>query len=59
MMLKTLINVVVLVMLMIAAPVSVKADQASEAGLHSNSVSIILEGLAHYMGSCDYLQCVL
>jgi len=48
MMLKTLINVVVSLMLMIAAPVSVKAEQASETGLHSNSVSIILEGLAPY-----------
>jgi plastocyanin len=48
MMLKTLINVVVSLILMIAAPVSVKADQASEAGVHLNSVSIILEGIAPY-----------
>jgi plastocyanin len=44
----TLINVVASLMLMIAAPVPVKAGQASEAGIHSNSVSIILEGLAPY-----------
>ncbi|HXH86890.1 MAG TPA: hypothetical protein VNI35_08670 [Nitrospira sp.] len=46
--LTTLINVVVSLMVMIAAPVSAKEDQASEAGFHPNSVSIILEGLAPY-----------
>ena len=44
----TLINVVAVLTLMIAAPGPVKAGQASEAGIHSNSASIILEGLAPY-----------
>ena len=46
--LNTPINIVLSLMLMIATPASVKAGQASEAGIQSSSVSIILEGLAPY-----------
>ena len=46
--LTALINVVLFFLLTITAPVRAKAGQVSEAGRHSNSVSIILEGLAPY-----------
>ena len=46
--LKIPINVVISLLLMIAAPALVKADQASEAGVQTRSFSIILEGLAPY-----------